>query len=182
MSSKLKVGVLVVLMVAASATFAASANTTANIDRSSSANVVTDDAGLIGIQANTSSGVVQQNSTGAVTVDFARGAASGVNTAATFEVGDPNNGNESYAFNITNQDTESHSLSLAYSGATTNSNPNIEFQVYDGSGTSLGTADEEGTSASTTLSSGQTVYVVVVVDTHGLDTSSDLSGTLTVSV
>ncbi|MBP1986010.1 hypothetical protein [Halolamina salifodinae] len=182
MSSKLKVGVLVVLMIASSAAFAASANTTANVDRASSANVVTDDVGLIGIQANSSSGVVQQNSTGAVTVDFTRGSASGVNTDSRFEIGDTNNGNESYAFNITNQDAESHSLSLDYTGADTDASANIEFHVYDGSGTSLGTADEEGTSASATLSSGQTVFVVVVVDTHGLDTNTNLSGTLTISI
>ena len=182
MAAKLKVGVLVVLVVAASAAFAASASTTASIDRSTSADVVADDAGLIGLQANTSTGVVQQNSSGVLTIDFARGDAQGVNTEATFKVGDPNNANSSYAFNITNQNSQSHDVELGYSGATTDGTDNLEFRVYDSTGALQTTATEETASGAVTLAPGETAYVVVVVDTHGLDTSADLSGTLTVSV
>ena len=47
----------------------------------------------------------------------------------------------------------------------------------------VGTANEEGSSATLSgVASGDVHYVVIVVDTHGLDSSTDdLSGTLTVS-
>jgi len=183
MSAKLKVGVLVVLVIASSAAFAASANTSADIDRSASVDVVDDSNGLLSLEPDTTDGVVSQNSTGALSVDFAQGNATGVNTASTFEVGDQANPTTSYAFNITNQDDESRTLDLAYAltNSESDSDENIQFKVYNSTGSPLVTASEE-TDVSTTLSSGQTAYVVIVVDTHGLGSGDDLTGTLTLTV
>lgn len=187
MTAKLKVGVLVVLMIASSAAFAASANTTAQIDRSSNVDVVDDTSGLVSLQANTSSGVVQQNDSGALNIDFAQGDATGVNTASTFEVGDTASPTSSYAFNVTNQDSVARDITLSYSDISdTDTDSNIQFQVFNSTGDSIGTddvADEEGNNAvATDVASGETLYVVLVVDTHGLDDGADLSGTLTISV
>lgn len=182
MGSKLKVGVLVVLMIASSAALAASASTTVSMDRSSNVDVVTDSNGLIALesQSGPSTGVVQQNSSGALSIDFARDSATGVNPSATFEVGNQSEPVNSYAFNLTNQDATSHDVTLGYTGADQNTDPNIEFQVYNSTGSSVGTVDEEGTTVTHTLNSGEEAYVVIYVDTHGLTDAADLSGTLTI--
>ncbi|WP_336024636.1 hypothetical protein [Halobellus salinisoli] len=183
MQTKAKIGILALVLVVASASFAATAFTTGSVDRQANVNVVNDDTGLIALEDGTSGGLVFQNSTGALEIDFTKGGAGGVNTAAHYELGDPNNGNTSYAFNITNLDAESHDITLSYSGSDSeDTDANIQFQVYDSTGTLVDTADEEGNSASLTgVASGGVHYVVIVVDTHGLTNASDLSGTLTVS-
>lgn len=183
MQTNAKIGVLALVIVVASASFAATAFTTGSVDRQANVNVVNDDIGLIALADGTSGGLVFQNASGALEIDFTAGGAGGVNTAAHYELGDPSNANTSYAFNITNLDDESHDFTLSYSGSDTeDGDSNIQFQVYNSTGAQVGIADEEGSSATLTgVASGQTHYVVIVVDTHGLTNSTDLSGTLTVS-
>lgn len=181
---RLKLATVAVAVIAITATLGVSAYTTGSVDRSSNVNVVNDDAGLIGLADGTSGNLIQQNSTGALTIDFTRGGASGVNTEAHFELGNPSDPTNQSAFNVTNNDAESHDLTIEYTGATgtSDTDANIQFQVYDNTGTSVGTVSEESTSLTITgAPSGATYYVVLVVDTHGLDTTADLSGTLTVS-
>ena len=183
MQTNAKIGVLALVLVVVSASFAATAFTTGSVERQANVNVVNDDTGLIALQDGNSGKLVFQNATGALEIDFTKGGAGGVNTAAHYELGDPTNANVTYAFNITNLDAESHDFTLDYSGSDSeDADANIEFQVYDSTGTLVATVDEEGTSASLTgVASGDVHYVVIVVDTHGLTSSSDLSGTLTVS-
>ena len=181
---KAKLAILAIVVLVASATLGAMAYTTGSVSRSVSADVVTDDTGLISLQAG-QSGLVYQKNSGALTVDFTNKAtAGGVNVDAKFEIGDTANANSSYAFNVTNLDAESHDFTFDYSGttnATTDTDPNIQFKVYDAAGNEVGMASEEGASGLVTISAGETVYVVVVVDTHGLDSTADLSGTLKIS-
>lgn len=175
---------IAVIMIALTATLGASAYTTGNVDRSSNVNVVSDDGGLIGLSDGTSGNLVQQNSTGALTIDFTRGGASGVNANAHFELGNPSDAINQSAFNITNNDAEPHDLTVEYTGAggTIDADENIQFRVYDSTGTQVAIVSEESTSATLSgVGSGSTYYVVIVVDTHGLDTNTDLSGTLKVS-
>ena len=182
MSTKATTTVLAIVLVI-SMTFAATAYTTGSVTRSANVNVVNDDTGLIALEDGTSGDLVYQNASGALEIDFTKGGAGGVNTAAHFELGDPSSANTSYAFNISNMDVESHDISLDYSGSDgQDADNNIEFQVYDASGTLQTTASEETGAVNVAgVSSGQTLYVVVVVDTHGLDSTADLSGTLKVS-
>lgn len=180
-----KAGLLAVLVVSAGLVVGASAFTTGSIDRASSVNVVTDDAGLIGLEDGTSGNIVQQNGTGALTIDFGRNGASGVNTAGHFELGNPADPLNRTAFNLTNNDGTTHDITVQYLGAGGTSDPdaNIQFQIYDGAGSQVGTVSEESTSATVTnVGAGSTYYVVIVVDTHGLDSNADLSGTLNVTV
>lgn len=181
---RLKVATVAVAIIAITATVGVSAYTTGSIDRSANVNVVNDDAGLIALTAGTSSGLVYQNDSGALAIDFTRGNADGVNTEAKFTLGGTSDPVNQSAFNITNQGGESHDLTISYTGASDGgvAGDNIQFQIYDGSGTEQATVSEETTSATLNgVASGTTYYVVIVVDTHGLDTSADLSGTLTVS-
>lgn len=182
MATRLKVGLMAVMLVVASGAFAASAYTSGSVERTANVNVVSDDAGLIALQDGTDGELVYQNGTGALAIDFTQGGAEGVNTAAHFEIGDPADANSTYAFNVTNLDTEAHSFTFEYTGPSQNGDNNIQFQVYDSNGGPLGTANEEGSTASANLGSGDTAYVVLVVDTYGLDNTTDLSGTLNISV
>lgn len=183
MQTNVKIGALALVLVVVSASFAATAFTTGSVERQANVNVVNDDTGLIALADGTTGGLVFQNATGALEIDFTKGGAGGVNTEAHYELGDPANGNTSYAFNITNLDTESHDFTLSYSGSDSEDvDANIQFQVYDDTGALIATADEEGNSAVLSgVASGDVHYVVIVVDTHGLTDASDLSGTLTVS-
>lgn len=171
-------------MIAVVAAFGATAYTTGSLTRDSNVNVVSDDVGLIGLEDGTSGDLVKQNSSGALTIDFTRSGASGVNTAATFELGDPNDPTNATAFNVTNNGGATVDLTVEYTGVTESqdTDANIQFQIYDSTGTNVATVSEESTSATiNSVSSGSTLYVVMVVDTHGLDSTVDLSGTLKVS-
>lgn len=179
---KAKITGMVIVLVVASAVLGASAFTSGSVERNSNVNVVSDDKGLIGLSDGTSGPLVYQNSTGALEIDFTNGTAQGANVDGHFELGNKNDANQS-AFNVTNNDDESHSMTLNYTPNSDDSDgtANLEFLVYDGSGTKVATATEES-SASFTAAAGETFNVVIVVDTHGLTTSDDLSGTLKVSV
>jgi hypothetical protein len=174
---------IAVIVIALTATLGVSAYTTGSLDRSSNVNVVSDDIGLIGLEDGTSGSLVQQNSSGALTVDFTNAGGSGVNTEAHFELGNPSDATNQSAFNITNNDGEAHDLTVKYTGADTgDGDANIQFQIHDSTGTQVATVSEDSTSATiSSVSSGSTYYVVIVVDTHGVTTGEDLSGTLSVS-
>lgn len=183
---KREIQLLTVLVVVASLIVGASAFTTGSVERSSSVNVVSDNSGLIGLEDGTSGDLVYMNTSNALAIDFTQGSGSGVNTAAHFELGNPSDPTNQSAFNITNNDASTHDITVSYTGAggTSDGDDNIQFQIYDSTGTQVGTTvSEESTSTTITgAASGNTYYVVVVVDTYGLDTTSDLSGTLNVSV
>lgn len=181
---RLKTASVALLVIAVVAAFGATAYTTGSVERQSNVDVVSDDVGLIGLEDGTSGDLVKQNSTGALTVDFTRSGASGVNTDATFELGDPADPTNATAFNVTNNGGSSVDLTVEYTGVSESmdADANIEFQVYDSGGTQVATVSEESTSATINgVASGSTHYVVIVVDTHGLDTTVDLSGTLKIS-
>jgi hypothetical protein len=161
-----------------------SAFTTATIDRQADADVTTDSNGLLGLSDGNSGNLVYQNANDQLAVNFANGTATGANTDALFELGDPSAPGTSQAFQVTNNDAEAHQITASYTPDTDDGNTaaNLEFKVYD-SGTLVGTADEEGTNVSMDASVGQTFDVVVVVDTgHGsaatLSSTDDLTGTL----
>lgn len=180
---RIKIATLMIAVVVVSATLGASAFTTGNLSRSSSVNVVSDDVGLIALDDGDSGGLVYMNGD-QLAIDFTQGGASGANVEATFKLGDPNDPTNHTAFNITNQDKQSHDLTVEYTGAgaTGDNTDNIQFKIFDSAGSEVGTVTEESTSAEITgVNSGDTLYVVVVVDTTGLSGTDDLSGTLTVS-
>lgn len=179
-----KLIVAAVAIIAITATLGASAFTTGSVSRTSTVNVVSDDTGLIGLSDGTSGDLVQLNSTGQLEIDFTNGGATGVNQNATFVLGDTADPTNSSAFTLTNQDAASHDLTVEYTGAGGTADPdaNIEFSIHDSTGAQVTTVSEESTSGTITgAASGATYYVVITVDTHGLSSSSDLSGTLKVS-
>jgi hypothetical protein len=176
------------LLLVATVTFGASAFTAATVDRSADVNVATDSSGLLALtDGNSGNLVFQDGSTEQLSIDFTNGTATGANVNATFELGDPANPTTSNAFKITNQDNEQHQINVKYTGATTNTEENLNFSIYDSNGL-VDSVTEEGTTASFTAPATKTFYVVVTVDTGGgagtadLTSTSDLSGELSFTI
>lgn len=185
-----RVGVLALTLILATGLIGATSFTQATLTRDTNIDVVSDTNGYIALEDKLSGDVVREDSTGELTIDFTTGSAQGVNVDSIYELGTPgwsDNSTDEQAFNITNHDSVTRTINLNYTigtapgdGAGHNA---TEFQVYDSSGTSLATISEDDTGASFSLTSGETVAVVVIVDsTDGAITQSDdLSGTLNVT-
>ncbi|WP_254534839.1 hypothetical protein [Halomarina litorea] len=171
------------VLIIVAATLGASAYTSGTVERSSNVNVVNDDTGLLALADGTSGPLVFQNASGALEIDFTKGGAGGVNAESHYELGNPSDAINQSAFKISNLDAESHDITVSYTGAGAgDADANIEFQIYDSSNTQVATISEESTSDTITgAAAGATYYVVIVVDTNGVTSSTDLSGTLTVS-
>jgi len=177
------------LLLVGTVSIGASAFTAATVERSASVDVVADNEGLLALtDGNSGDLVFQDGSTEQLGIDFASGDAAGANPNATFELGDPADPTVSNAFTIENQDAEQHQINVAYTGATQNSEENLNFEIYDSTGTSVGTVTEEGTTASFTAPAAETFYTVVTVDTGGgsaatdLTSADDLSGTVSFTI
>ncbi|MFB6077971.1 MAG: hypothetical protein ABEJ80_03215 [Halarchaeum sp.] len=169
------------IVVVASA-FGASTFTTATVSQSTSMDVVSDDRGLVGLApGNASTDLVRTGTDGKLTIDFSDSAAAGFNGDSTFQIGDNTSTPPTYAFNITNNDGAAHTFDLSYAFDGTNpAGENVKLSVYNASGSHLATASDEA-SATFDAGAGTTRYVVVTVDTSGLDNSSTLSGTVQIN-
>ena len=177
------------LLLVGTVSIGASAFTAATVDRTASVDVVADNEGLLALTDGNSGNLVSQDgSTEQLGIDLASGTAAGANPNATFELGNPGAPTTSNAFTIENQDAEQHQINVEYTGADTNSEDNLVFEIYDSTGTSVGTVTEEGTTASFKAPAAKTFYTVVTVDTGGgsaatdLTSASDLSGTISFTI
>ena len=177
------------LLLVGTVSIGASAFTAATVERSASVDVVADNEGLLALtDGNSGDLVFQDGSTEQLGIDFASGDAAGANPNATFELGNPADPTVTNAFTSKTQDDEQHQRNVAYTGATQNSEENLKFEIYDSTGTSVGTVTEEGTTASFTAPAAETFYTVVTVDTGGgsaatdLTSADDLSGTVSFTI
>jgi hypothetical protein len=177
------------LLLVGTVSIGASAFTAATVERSATVDVVADNDGLLALTDGNSGDLVSQDgSTEQLGIDLESGTASGANPNATFELGNPADPTVSNAFTIENQDAEQHQINVEYTGATTNGEDNLKFDIYDNTGASVGTVTEEGTTASFTAPAAETFYTVVTVDTGGgsaatdLTSADDLSGTISLTI
>jgi hypothetical protein len=177
------------ILLVATVSLGATAFTSATVDRQANIDVVADDNGLLAlIDGNSGNLVFQDADTEQLGIDFTNGTADGANVNATFELGDPAGPSDSNAFKVENRDDEGHQINVAYTGATTNGEENLNVSVYDSSDALLDSATEEGTTASFTAPADDTFYVVLTVDTGNgaattdLTSASDLSGTISFTI
>jgi hypothetical protein len=175
-------------MIAATAA-GASAFTAATVDRQANTDVVADQNGLVGLtDGNSGNLVFQDASTDQLVIDFGNGTATGANTDARFELGNPASPSTSQAFQLRNNDAEAHAVTVSYAldADDGNTDDNYEFRIYDSTDTQVGTVTEEGATVVLNADAGESYNVVVVVDTgHStgtLTSTSDLSGTLSLTV
>ncbi len=116
-------------------------------------------------------------------IDTARGSAGGVAPDARYVYGDVADPTGQPAFTLTNTDDAEHRLTLAFTGSDAeDADANVRFQLYDADGRHLVTVSEESGSVGIDLAAHERVFVVVVIDTHGLTPASDLSGSLTMTM
>lgn len=170
----------VAILLAAAFTGAAAYNSF-TADRDASLDVVSDDSGIIGLSPGGSE-FVQTNADGALEIDVTSAGASGVNVDAELEVGDPAAPTSTDAFSITNSGGSSRTVELSYtlSGSDpASSSEQVNFTVYDSSGTQL-TSVSEGDTQTLSMSDGETNHVVLTVNTTQVTDSADYSGTLTI--
>lgn len=162
------------LLLLAATMFGASAFTTAEVSRDASIGVTADNESLIALGPGEASTL---DSNGELSIDVNPGSTEGVNVNSTYSFGDSASPTSSYAFNITNADSESHSFTLSYENIQNaqGAAAPVNFTVYDSAGTEIGSVTPSST-VQTTVSSGETVYIVLDVDTTGLDDGADLSG------
>lgn len=179
------------LVLLASAAFSSSAFSNVEVDRGVTVSVTTDDSAMIAlIDGHPSSGLVEQDGSGTLSVDFTRGGASGPNEDAVFEFGSTTSPDSNHAFRIENRGDQEKPLTLSFSlSGTDGGDPsaNVEFTFFvdlgaDGAIEDTVSVSEEDAQATTTaVGSGDAVYVTLTVDTRGLGAATDLTGDLSIT-
>ena len=189
MTRKVSLAVLVVGFLVASSFVGTAAFTSASVTRSSNVGVAADNAAIIGLEAGSVEGV-SEDSDGKLDIDL--GSGYGLNSGSTFDYGDSStvNSKETYAFIMTNNADSSIEFAVNYNSESdpASSTTNLNFEFYsdddsplqDSSGSPI-VITEDGSGQSFTLSSAQTVYVVISVDTSGLAGGDSLSGDLEIT-
>ena len=192
MTRKVSLAILVVGFLVASSFVGTAAFTSATVTRSSSVGISADNSAVIGLTAGSVAGVTETTSG---ELDVALGNGHGLNIESSFVYGDSSTvqSSSTYAFTMTNNADSALDFTVNYltgsSFADSSTSSNLNFEFYTGDGTPLtesgSTTDvvitEDGSGQTFTLSSGETVYVVIDVDTTGLTSSDDLSGDLEIT-
>ena len=174
------------VLVLASVAFGASAFTSSTITRDSTIDVTTDTNGLIALEDHSTGTLIDEQS-GQLNIDLSRAAAgTGVNVDSTYTFGDTSSPFTKRAFNITNNGDQSVTLDITYTGvdstAIGDGNDQVAFKVYDNSGSNVANVSEESGISGHAIASGESLSVILVIDTtYGTVSSADtLSGTLKV--
>lgn len=179
MTSKSSIIALLAGLIVATSFVGAAAFTTASAQRDVTVGIEADNTAIIGLQAGNADAAHLNN--GQLVIEPDKNA-NGLNQNARFTYGDNSSAKSSQAFNITNNDDVAHDFTLSYSQSQ-GSGTVAHVVAYDSNGD--GTVDStttvtETSSATVTLNSGETAYVVVTVNT---DTgTTDISGTLSIDV
>lgn len=168
-----------------------------SLSREATVEVVSDQTGLVGLHdGHPGGGFVSQGPGGVLTIDFAAGGGTGANPNATFVLGSTSDPVNDHAFRIVNQDERSHDVTATYTLAANSGEAggpaSLTFQFFhDEGGDDSVSGDQTMTITENTgsnqdtltgVASGEVVYVVMTVDTDGLTSTNDLSGTLNISV
>ena len=187
MTRKVSLAVLVVGFLVASSFVGTAAFTTATVTRSSSVGISADDTAVIGLDAGDN--VAGVSDTGdKLNVNLGNG--NGLNIESSFVYGDSSSveANDDYAVAMTNNAGSSVEFTVNYNVDTDpGSSTSLEFKFYDGDSSPLQASGshvvvtEGGSGQTFTLTSGQTVYIVISVDTSGLTSGDDLSGDLEIT-
>lgn len=174
--------------------FATSAFTTTELTREVNVSVTTDASGLLALRdGHPDAGFVEDTGDGRLTIDFTRGGSAGANPNATFDLGSTADPVGDHAFRVVNGGNIARDVRLQYTlaagSAAAGGDRALVIRGYrdtDGDGTvdSQATLSENTGDSQATLgpvAPDGTVYVVVSVDTSGLDSGADLSGRLNVT-
>lgn len=187
----LAVGLALTLVATA---FGASAFTSASVTQNANIEVASDQNALIGFTAGGAGGQMVYNEDGSLQIDTGSLAdAEGVNANATYTLGNASDVGsstpvtaENAAFVVTNNDNTAHQFDFSYSNDS-DSSGSVAFDVYTNPGgvngsdhTDEGTVNATNSVTTSSLENGEKAYVVVHIDTQGMNESDSLSGSLTV--
>jgi len=188
MTRKISLAILVVGFLVASSFIGTAAFTSATVTRGSSVGVSADDGAVIGLTAGNVAGVSDTGDK--LNVDLGNG--NGLNIESSFDYGDSSAPSSTYAFSMTNNADSELDFTVNYINVdpdAADKTSNLKFKFYNSDGTALTESSsstevvitEEGGGQTFSLSSAQTVYVVITVDTTGLTSSDDLSGDIEIT-
>jgi hypothetical protein len=145
--------------------------TSATVTRDVNIGVDADDAAIIGLNP----GVGTELDGDVLKIN---GTSTALNPEGSFTFGDSNDPTNTYAFSITNNSGEQQTLTFTFSLDSRSDNADVTFDIFDDSGSSLGTVSDGGSLDITSLGGASTVYVVFTANT---DSTTDLSGSVTIS-
>lgn len=163
------------------------AYTSATVNRDATFRVGTDANGLIGLGVSGQSEHITKSSEN-LTIDVPK-----MNSNGTFVYGNdasPPDLSTEYAFSFTNNDSASRDItvSFAYTDASALDSSEVTFEIYEDAVTdgstawsttnSIDSVKNGNDAALTGVASGKEHRVVLTIDTSGLDSTNDLSGTL----
>lgn len=150
------------------------------VNRDTSIDVVSDDTGLLGLSAGSTS-LVTQKTRGEVTVNVSGNGYQGVNVDSSLVIGDTSTPSDTHAFSFTNNDSVSRDITVEQSLTDPDSGTDhVTIGIYNSDDSNDKTIIDNQSVTMTGVASGEVHYVTVTVNTEGLDASTaDLSGTLT---
>lgn len=160
----------------------AAAYTSATVNRSATIGVQTDQLGLIQLTPSADfSQITEDATTGALSINFSE-----LNVESTFTFGDATAPGTTHAFSfVQNESDRDVTFEYGLTNTDPSTDPNVQFEIFtdDGAGTvtSKGTVSEGGIAATISTLAGTTYYVVLTINTAGLDQNTNLSGDLTIS-
>lgn len=152
------------------------AYTRAEVTRSVNAKIANDDSAIIGLVAG-SHQAIYNSSNGRLKIDTTNGAA-GLNSQGDFKYGSTSNPSSDYAFSVTNNDNQSHELTVKLNNMTEPGSSTFEIEFFDSSGSSLGTVTSSSNLTYSGWASGETILAVVTITTDGTSGGDSIGGDL----
>lgn len=181
----LMVAIIAGMLLGVPVILATGAFSSTTIERTASVNVASDSEGLLALRdGHPNQDIVVEKADGTLAIDLTPGDAAGVNKGGTFFIGSNDQPMSDHAFRIVHQGTQPVSITLNYdlSGSDPSGSANVKFDVYDGvDGSHLGQATETAGTTVPNVQPGDTLYVVVEIDTKGVSKGNDLSGAMDIS-
>lgn len=165
----------------AGTTLGAAAYTSVTVDRSTTIGVETDQLGLIQLTPSADfTQITQDGTSGALSINFSK-----LNVGSEFVFGDATGPKATHAFSFAQNDSDrDFTFEYALGATDPSTETNVQFEIFtdDGAGAvaSQGTVSEGG-SATVSTTVGTTYYVVLTINTVGMDQNSSLDGTLTIT-
>lgn len=150
-----------------------SAFTTADATRDVNIGVVADDSAVIGLTPDDTE-IASLDDDGVLVIDTDIEGAGGLNPDANFTYGDPDNFENNHLFSIANNSASEREFTIEFTGGN-----GVTFTLYSNTGIDGDEVTDEG-SQTFTLGDGETVYVVLDVDTDGTSDGDEIGGELSI--
>lgn len=164
--------------IAAATSIGAVAYTAASTERDVTIDIAADDQAIIGLADGPTNAVTIEDDV--LVIDTSTDESEGLNPDGTFTYGDSEDPTTDYSFSLTNNDAEERTYTLSLDGFTYAGDAEFTIQLYESDGTLIGDLTPSS-SQTITLDVTDTAYAIMDVVTDGLDSTDDMSGTLSIN-